>query len=95
MGAHPFVRGEGGAVQRPSQLIQIKLRSVFVRPSRDHVLGKDMEKNIIERAYEIAPTCGRIEEVRAALRREGYSNVDAHLAGRVIRADLTKLFNSA
>jgi hypothetical protein len=59
------------------------------------VLSRDMQKNIIERAYEIAPTCGRIEEVRAALRREGYSNVDAHLAGRVIRADLTKLFNRA
>ena len=52
-----------------------------------------MEKNIIERAYELAPRCGRIEEVRAALRKEGYSNVDAHLSGRVIRADLTKLFN--
>ena len=51
-----------------------------------------MDKNIIERAYELAPSCGRIEEVRAALRREGYSNVDAHLAGRVIRADLAKLF---
>ena len=50
-----------------------------------------MEKGIIERAYELAPECGTIDEVRAALRREGYSNVDAHLAGRRIRADLGQI----
>ena len=52
-----------------------------------------MEKNIIERAYELAPDFENIEAVRVALRREGYSNVDAHLAGPKIRADLGKLFN--
>jgi hypothetical protein len=50
-----------------------------------------MEKGVIERAYELAPECGSVDEVRAALRREGYSNVDGHLAGPRIRADLTKL----
>lgn len=50
-----------------------------------------MDKGIIERAYELAPGCTNIDEVRAALRREGYSSVDAHLSGRVIRADLGKL----
>lgn len=52
-----------------------------------------MEKHIIERAFELAPGCGNIEDIRIALRREGYSNVDAHLAGRAIRSDLTKLLN--
>ena len=52
-----------------------------------------MEKGTIERAYELAPTCVNIDEVRAALKREGYSRVDAHLSGRIIRSDLTKLLN--
>ena len=55
--------------------------------------GALMEKHIIERAYELAPECLNIEAIRMALRHEGYSNVDAHLAGRMIRADLTKLLN--
>ena len=52
-----------------------------------------MEKGIIERAYELAPECSTVDEVRGALRREGYSNVDGHLSGPRIRADLTKLLN--
>ena len=50
-----------------------------------------MTKGTIERAFELAPSCGNIEDIRTALRREGYSNVDAHLTGRVIRADLNRL----
>ncbi len=46
--------------------------------------------DIIERAFQLAQSSVNIEEVRKALRREGYSNVDAHLAGRMIRADLKK-----
>jgi hypothetical protein len=60
---------------------------------RTGVLGGGMEKGTIERAYELAPTCVNIDEVRAALKREGYSSVDAHLSGRIIRSDLTKLLN--
>lgn len=48
--------------------------------------------NIIERAFELARSSTTIEEVRNALRREGYSNVDAHLAGPTIKADLRKRF---
>jgi hypothetical protein len=54
-----------------------------------------MEKGTIERAYELATDCRNVDEVRKALRREGYANVDAHLSGRSIRADLTKLLNRA
>jgi hypothetical protein len=46
--------------------------------------------NTIERAYELARCSANVEEVRSALRREGYSNVDAHLAGPKIKADLRK-----
>mgnify|MGYP003577136032 CR=1 FL=1 len=64
-----------------------------IRTSQPAMVGDPMEKHIIERAFELAPGCENIEEIRTALRREGYSSVDAHLAGRIIRADLTKLLN--
>jgi hypothetical protein len=47
---------------------------------------------IIERAFELARSATTVDEVRNGLRREGYSNVDAHLAGPSIRADLKKRF---
>lgn len=50
--------------------------------------------NIIERAFQLAPASTSIEEVRKALRQEGYANVDAHLAGASIKADLKKRFAS-
>jgi hypothetical protein len=48
--------------------------------------------NVIERAFELACNSTTIEEVRSALKREGYSSVDAHLAGPTIKADLKKRF---
>ena len=48
--------------------------------------------NIIERAFELARVSSSIEEIRKVLRREGYSNVDAHLGGASIKADLKKQF---
>jgi hypothetical protein len=49
-------------------------------------------ENIIERAFQLAPDFTSIEEIRKALRHEGYSNVDAHLGGASIKADLKKRF---
>jgi tRNA G26 N,N-dimethylase Trm1 len=49
-------------------------------------------QNIIERAFQLAPDSTSIEEIRKTLRREGYSNVDAHLEGASIKADLKKRF---
>ena len=43
---------------------------------------------VIERAYQLAQTSADIEHIRQQLRKEGYSNVDAHLAGPKIRSDL-------
>jgi hypothetical protein len=49
-------------------------------------------QNVIERAFELACKSTSIDEVRKVLRQEGYSNVDAHLCGASIRADLKKRF---
>jgi hypothetical protein len=47
--------------------------------------------NIIERAYELAPQSDNIDDVKKQLSQEGYTQVDAHLGGPKIRADLRKL----
>lgn len=46
------------------------------------------EANIIERAFELAPDCHSIVEVRDRLRREGYFHVDTHLGGRLIKSEI-------
>ena len=48
--------------------------------------------SIIERAFEVAKTSTTIDEIRHVLKNEGYSNVDAHLSGPSLRADLKKRF---
>lgn len=48
--------------------------------------------HIIERAFQLAPAFSSVEEIRKALRHEGYTNIDAHLSGASIRADLKKRF---
>jgi hypothetical protein len=50
------------------------------------------DTHIIERAFQLAPRFSSVDDIRKALRQEGYSNVDAHLAGASIRADLKKRF---
>lgn len=52
-------------------------------------------QNPIERAFELAPQVTTIEEIRKALRSEGYSNVDTHLSGASIKAQLKKHFAQA
>ena len=49
-------------------------------------------QNIIERAFQLARDATSIEEIRKSLRQEGYAQVDAHLAGASIKADLKKRF---
>ena len=46
--------------------------------------------NIIERAFQLARGLSSVEEIRKTLRREGFANVDAHLAGASIKADLKR-----
>jgi hypothetical protein len=49
--------------------------------------------DIIERAFQLAGGSTNLDQIRKALRQEGYSNVDAHLAGASIKADLKKQFS--
>lgn len=44
----------------------------------------------VERAFQLAPECRSIDELRAKLVREGCMNIDAHLQGS-LRRDLAKL----
>jgi len=47
-----------------------------------------MPRNIIERAFEIAPECGTVDEVRQRLGREGFINVTSHLSGKLTRQQI-------
>jgi hypothetical protein len=49
-------------------------------------------QNIIERAFQLARASTTIDEIRKTLRQEGYSNVDAHLGGASIKAELKRQF---
>lgn len=53
-----------------------------------------MTPDIIERAFQLAPECESIVEVRNELRREGYFHLDAHLEGRVIKSEIRLRLNS-
>ena len=47
---------------------------------------------IIQRAFELAQSSTTVDAIRKSLKTEGYSNVDAHLGGASIKADLKKQF---
>lgn len=49
-------------------------------------------QNIIERAFQLARGSNNLDDIRKVLRREGYANIDAHLGGASIKADLKKQF---
>ena len=54
-----------------------------------------MEKNIFERAFELAPGCDTLDQLRMALKREGYANVDQHFQGRQIKAQVAGMLRGA
>ena len=49
-----------------------------------------MEVGTVKRAYQLAPECTTMEELRAKLIKEHCTNIDAHLQGS-LRRDLAKL----
>jgi len=51
--------------------------------------------NVIERAFQLAPECGSLGELKRRLIREGYFQVEAHLSGRQIKSQITPLLNPA
>ena len=65
-----------------------QLLSVIALTLRGPILHP-MRGNIIERALEIAPECGTVYEVRKRLAHEGYLGADAHLAGKLIRQQIS------
>ena len=50
---------------------------------------------LVERAFQLALDAANVEEIRSRLRKEGYSNVDAHLMGRKLRSDLVRVIRQA
>ena len=51
------------------------------------------EPNVLKRAFDIAPECGSIAEVKRRLIREGYMQVNAHLSGWQIRREILARLN--
>jgi hypothetical protein len=49
--------------------------------------------NTVERAYQLAPQCHTIDELRIALQREGHFQVEAYLTG-TLRRDLKRLLKA-
>ena len=49
---------------------------------------------LVERAFQLASDSANVDEIRSQLRKEGYFNVDAHLAGRKLRSDLVRAIRS-
>jgi hypothetical protein len=47
-------------------------------------------KNIIVRAYELASESRSVPEVASKLRAEGYTQVDAHLSGKLLRSQIVQ-----
>lgn len=45
---------------------------------------------IIERAFQLAMQFASVDEIKTQLKKEGYTSVDAHLAGKSIRSDLAR-----
>jgi len=48
---------------------------------------------IIERAFQVAEQSESLDEVRKRLIREGYASVEAHLSGRQIKRELSRVLN--
>ena len=47
-------------------------------------------KNIILRAYELAAESQSVPEVARKLKAEGYTQVDAHLSGKLLRSQIVQ-----
>jgi hypothetical protein len=54
-----------------------------------------MEVGIIERAFQLADQSRSVEDIRATLRKEGYTAVDEHLRSGSLRRDLLKRINKS
>lgn len=62
------------------------LRASSSRPA----LAESNVSGTVARAFEIAPECSTIDEIRAKLKSEGFENVHEHLQGGSIQRELRK-----
>ena len=53
-----------------------------------------MSTGTVERAFQLAPECSTMEELRTKLINEGCTNIDAHLKDS-LRRELKKLLRSS
>ena len=58
-------------------------------------LPEPLELNVVKRAFDIAPECGSIEEVKRRLIREGYMQVNTHLSAWQIRREILARLNDS
>lgn len=65
-----------------------------IRSTGDAFEGGIVPGRIIERAFQLAPQCSGIKELRKALAKEEYAQFDAHLDGLGIQRQLRKLYNN-
>jgi hypothetical protein len=63
----------------------LKVPSAHVAPNK--------EPDAIRRAFDIAPECGSLTELKRCLIVESYFNVNGHLSGWQIRRDLNLRLN--
>ena len=68
-----------------------RLAAVLKLPSTN--VAPAIERDIIKRAFDIAPQCGSLAELKRRLIVEGYFQVNAHLSGWQIRRDLMHRLN--
>ena len=59
--------------------------------------GRMTQPTTLERAFALARsgTCATIDEIRLALKRERFDQIDAHLAGHSIKKQLRALCDAA
>jgi hypothetical protein len=50
-------------------------------------------QTLIQRAFELAPECSTLRDLRLRLASEGYDRLDAHLGGLGIQRQLRSHFN--
>ncbi|MEA1071288.1 hypothetical protein [Sphingomonas sp. LY160] len=50
--------------------------------------------NVIERAYQIAPSCSDLAEVKRQLKREGYLLVDQNFDSKELRNSIIQLLGA-
>lgn len=54
------------------------------------MVGMESGVGIIERAFQLARQFASLDEIKAQRKKEGYTSIDAHLAGKSIRSDLAR-----